>query len=85
MTTDTQINPFVNRRLSGPSESFRSWTCLLWSREEWGDPADGADSHAGGTADTNIIVSFRPGFLILHIADSINGAETFRLRHVRAG
>jgi hypothetical protein len=82
MTTDTQINPFVNRRLSGPSESFRSWTRLLWSWEEWGDPCNWADSHAGGTADTNIIVSFRPGFLILHIANSTNGAETFRLRSI---
>jgi hypothetical protein len=27
-------------------------------------------------------MGFRPGFLILHIADSINGAETFRLGHI---
>src|SRR4030042_4497226 len=62
MTTETQINPFVNRRFSGPSESFCSWTCLLRSREEWGDPGDGADSHAGGTADTNIWIIFGPNF-----------------------
>jgi hypothetical protein len=72
MTTDTEINPFVNRRFSGPSESFCSWTCLLRSREEGSYPGNGADSHAGGTADTNIIVGFGPGFLIFHIADLIN-------------
>jgi hypothetical protein len=81
MTTDTQINPFVDRRLPGPSESFRSWTCLLWSREEWGDPGDGADSHAGGTADTHVWIIFRPGFLIFHIGGLENVVATFRLRY----
>jgi len=81
MTTDTQINPFVNRRLSGPSESFRSWTRLLWSWEEWSDPGDGADSHAGGTADTNIRIICGPRFLIFHIAGLKNVVGAFRLRY----
>jgi len=81
MTTDTQINPFVNRRLPGPSESFCSWTCLLWPREERGDPGNGADSHAGGTADTNIWIIFRPGFVIFHVGGLKNVVATFRLRY----
>jgi hypothetical protein len=81
VAADTEVNPFVNRRFAGPSESFCSWTCLLWSREEWGDPGDRADSHAGGTADTNVIMSFRPGFLILHIGGLKNVVATFRLRY----
>jgi hypothetical protein len=85
MAPDAEIDPFVNRRLSGPSESFCSWTCLLWSREEWGDPGNGTDSHAGGTTDANIIVSFRPGFLIFHIGDLKNVVATLRLRSLYAG
>ena len=66
MTTDTEVNPFVHRRLPWPSEPRGSWTCLLWPWKEGGDPGNRADCHASGTADTHIIVSFRPTLLFHH-------------------
>jgi hypothetical protein len=81
MTPDTQIDPFVNRRLSGSSESLCSRTCLFWPREEGGDPGYRTDGHAGRTPNTNIRIIFGPGFLILHIGGLKNVVATFRLRY----
>jgi hypothetical protein len=60
MTTDTEVNPFIHRWFTGLSESFSTWACLLWAREEWGDPGDRTDGHAGRTANTNISITVGP-------------------------
>jgi len=82
MATDTEINPFVNRRLPLPSESFCSWARLLRSGEERGDPGNRTDSHAGRTADANIGIILGPMFLIPHIGGLQNVVATFRLRFI---
>jgi hypothetical protein len=81
VTPNTEINPFINRGFTWPSESFSAWACLFWSWKERGDPRDRADRHADSATNTDIRVIFRPRFLIFHIVGLKNVVATFRLRY----
>jgi hypothetical protein len=62
VTPDTEINPFINGRFTGPSEPLSAWPCLLGSWKERRDPRDRTDRHTGGATNTNICITLGPSF-----------------------
>ncbi len=62
MATNAEVDPFVDGRLFEPPKSLSAGARLLRPRKLGCDARNRADCRAGGTANTNIGIIFRPSF-----------------------